>query len=208
MKIKYLKSFRTFLIAFLLTATVVSFAGNSKTIVAGSTDKTKIAVVDMEKIFKGYYKTQLNSAKLKKQAATYKEYADNLAESQLKLEEEFKSLRDASQNIALSETERESKRLAARDKYRQLQVKQTELQQYDQDKSAQLKEQYDKMRKSILIEIRKSIAKYAKEKGVIAVLDTSGKTMNDIPIIVYYQTDTDITDVILARLNKGAKKSE
>ena len=197
MKMRYLKPFQLFLIAFFLMTGLAVFAENPK-----------IAVVDMEKIFKGYYKTKINSAKFKKQAATYKEYADNLANSQLKLEEEFRSLRDASQNIAFSETERESKRLAARDKYRQLQAKQTAQQQYDREKSSQLKEQYDKMRKELLTEIRKNVAKYAKKEGYVMVLDASGKTMNDIPIIIYYQTNMDITDMILTRINKGAGKSE
>lgn len=175
---------------------------------ASFAETPKTAVVDLEKIFKGYYKTKINSTKFKKQAATFKEYADKLASSQLKLEEEFRSLRDASQNIAFSETDRESKRLAARDKYRQLQAKQAELQRYDQEKSAQLKEQYDKMRKDLLTEIRKNIAKYAKKQGYSLVLDSSGKTMNDTPIIIYFQTGMDITDTIMERINKGAAKSE
>jgi len=173
-----------------------------------SASEPKIAVVDMETIFKSYYKTKINSAKFKKQAATYKEYADNLANSQLKLEEEFRALRDASQNIAFSETERESKRLAARDKYRQLEAKQNELQQYDREKSTKLKEQYDKMRKELLSEIRKNIAKYAKQQLYTIVIDASGKTMNNIPLIIYYQTEMDITEIIIARINKGAGKSE
>lgn len=194
---KYFKSLRIFLTITVLLTALASFAENPKT-----------AVVDMEKIFKGYYKTKINSAKFKKQAATFKDYADKLANSQLKLEEEFRSLRDASQNIAFSETERESKRLAARDKYRQLQAKQAELKQYDQEKSAQLKEQYDNMRKELLTEIRKSIARFAKEQGYLLVLDASGKTMNNIPLIIYYETGMDITDTILEKINKGAEKSE
>ena len=193
----FLKFFRSFLTISLMLSAFSLFAIDPR-----------IAVVDMEKIFKGYYKTKINSAKFKKQAATFKDYADKLADSQLKLEEEFRNLRDASQNIAFSETERESKRLAARDKYRQLQAKQAELQQYDREKSAQLKEQYDNMRKELLTEIRKSIAKFAKAEKYVLVLDASGKTMNDIPLIIYYKTGMDITDIILEKINKGAEKSE
>lgn len=165
-----------------------------------------VAVIDMEKVFKGYYKTKINSAKFKKQAALFKDYADKLANSQLKLEDEFRNLRDASQNIAFSETERESKRLAARDKYRQLQAKQNELQQYDREKNTQLKEQYDTMRKELLTEIRKNIAKYAKKNNFTIVMDASGKTINEISLLIYYKTELDITDIILARINKGATK--
>lgn len=193
---------KTHLSSFILTLVIFLTAS------ANFAEEQKNAVVDMEKVFKGYYKTKINSAKFKKQAATFKDYADKLAESQLKLEEEFRTLRDASQNIAFSENERESKRLAARDKYRQLQAKQAELQQYDREKSAQLKEQYDNMRKELLTEIRKNIAKYAKENKYSMVLDSSGKSINDIPLIIYYQTSMDISDIILERINKGAKESD
>ena len=175
---------------------------------ARSQQQGKIAVVDMEKIFRGYHRTAVNSAKFNKQAAVFKEYADKLAASQLKLEEEFRVLRDASQNIALSEAERENKRLAARDKYRQLEAKQAELQQYDKEKSEQLKEEYEKMRKELLTDIRKGIAKFAKEESYSIVLDSSGKTINDVPIISFYQPEMDITDTILEILNKGVVPSE
>jgi len=169
-------------------------------------EKSKIAVVDMEYIFKNFYKTKINSAKFNKQAAVFKEYADQLATSQLKLEDEFRAYRDASQNIALSETERESKRLAARDKYRQLQAKQSELESYNQEKSTQLKEQYEKMRKDLLIEIRKSVAKYATDNNFSIVLDASGNTTNDIPLVLYYKPGMNISDSILEILNEGVNK--
>ena len=181
-------------VSFLTTSVIAGNGGN------------KIAIVNMEDVFKNFYKTKINSARFNKQAATYKEYADQLAASQIKLEEEFRSLRDASQNIALPETERESKRLAARDKYRQLQAKQSELETYNQEKSSQLKEQYDKMRKELLTEIRKCVAKYASKNGFATVLDASGNTTNDIPMVLYYKPEMDISDQILKILNKGVKQ--
>jgi Skp family chaperone for outer membrane proteins len=177
------------------------------TILKGSEkEKSKIAIVNMEYIFKNFYKTKINSAKFNKQAAVFKEYADQLAASQLKLEEEFRAYRDASQNIALSETERESKRLAARDKYRQLQAKQNELETYNQEKSAQLKEQYEKMRRDLLLEIRKCVAKYANDNHFEIVIDASGNTTNDIPLVLYYKPEMNISDDILKILNKGVNK--
>jgi Skp family chaperone for outer membrane proteins len=198
MKIQSTKGLVVFLIAFIISYTAY-------TLHADNTSQ-KIAIVNMENVFKNFYKTKINSAKFNKQAATYKEYADQLAASQIKFEEQFRALRDASQNIALPETERESKRLAARDKYRQLQAKQSELETYNQEKSAQLKEQYDKMRKEILTEIRKCVAKYASKNNLITVLDASGNTSNDIPMVLYYKPDMDISDEILQILNKGVKQ--
>jgi Skp family chaperone for outer membrane proteins len=166
----------------------------------------KIGVVDMNKLFKGYYKTKLSNAKLKKQAEVFKRYAENLAESQLKLREEFVALRDASLNVAYSETQRESKRLAAQDKYRQLKDKEAEIERYKREKRIQIRNQEVKLRKGILLEIRKAIARYAKQNGFTLVLDASGKTLNDIPSVLYYKTELDFTDEILAIINKGAEK--
>jgi len=165
----------------------------------------KCAVVDMERLFKEYYKTKISTAKLEKQAAMYKDYADKLAESQLKLQEEFKALRDASLNIAYSETERESKRLAAQDKYRQLKAKELELQQYNREKHDQLRKQEEKMRKGLVDEIRRAIARYAHQNGYSLVLDYSGRTLNNLPAVIYFTPDSDITDTILGLINKGAK---
>jgi Skp family chaperone for outer membrane proteins len=165
----------------------------------------KCAVVDMERLFKEYYKTKISTAKLEKQAAMYKDYADKLAESQLKLQEEFKALRDASLNLAYSETERESKRLAAQDKYRQLKAKELELQQYNREKHDQLRKQEEKMRKDLVDEIRRAIARYAYQKGYSLVLDYSGRTLNNLPAVIYFTPDSDITDTILELINKGAK---
>ena len=171
-----------------------------------SAEDIKFGVVDMEQLFKDYYKTKIANGKLKKQAETYKEYSDKLAKSQLQLTEEFKSLRDSSQNIAFSASQRESKRLAAQDKYRQLKAKEVELEQYGREKRIQLRDQEAKMRQDILIEIRKTIAKYAKQNKFTIVLDSSGKTLNDISAVIYYQTKINITDNILKIINKGASK--
>lgn len=166
----------------------------------------KIGVVDMDKLFKGFYKTKLSNTKLKKQAEVFKRYAEGLAESQLKLREEFVALRDASLNVAYSETQRESKRLAAQDKYRQLKDKETEIEQYKREKRMQMRKKELKFRKNILLEIRKAIAKYAKKSGFTLVLDSSGRTLNDIPSVLYYKTEIDFTDEILDIINKGAEK--
>jgi outer membrane protein len=173
---------------------------------SGTADDNKIGVVDMERLFRDYYKTKIANARLKKQAETYKEYADKLAASQLNLQEEFKELRDASQNIALSATQRESKRLAAQDKYRQLKSKEMELEQYQREKRMQLRDQETKMRKDLITEIRKAIAKYTKQHAFTIVFDSSGKTLNNIPSVIYFRTEMDITEDILGIINKGAEK--
>ena len=162
----------------------------------------KIALVDMEKLFQNYYKTKISDADLKKQAEIFKDYSNKLNDSLLKLQDEFKEVRDASQNIALSEAERENKRISAQDKYRQLKEKENEVKQYNAEKQNQLKDKYEELRNNLLKEISETIRKYCQPQGITLVFDSSGKTLNNIPSIIYRVPELDITDVILKEINK------
>lgn len=167
---------------------------------------TKIAVVDMEKIFKDYYKTKVADANLKKQAEVFKDYAEKLNESLVKLQDEFKRLRDDAQNIALSDVERENKRLAAQDKYRQMKEKEDEFKQYSTDKQSVLRNQYEDQRTKLLEEIKSVIQRKSVAEGYDIVLDSSGKTLNNIPSIIYFKSAMDLTDVVTKEINLPAKE--
>jgi outer membrane protein len=167
-----------------------------------------IAVADMNRVFNEYYKTKNAEANLKEQAEIFKKYAENLNESFKKLQEEFKELRDASQNIAISEVERESKRLAAQDKYRQLKEKEIELKNYSDEKQEQIKKKYAEVRENLLAEIKAVIDREAAKKGYTLVLDISGKTLNQIPAVISYKKELDITENILNEINALSVKEK
>ena len=160
----------------------------------------------MDKIFRSYYKTRQADLNLKKQAEIFKSYAVKLMESRMKLEEEFKALRDASQSIALSEAERESKRIAAQDKYRQLKAKEAELAQYNREKQKQMREEYQRKRDAVVKEIMEAVRKKALLEGYTLILDISGKTLNNLPSVIYASESVDLTDEIITELNRGHEK--
>jgi outer membrane protein len=166
--------------------------------------EVKVAVVDMDKIFQNYYKTKIADSTLKQQADIYKAWVKKLNDSLVKLEEEFKVVRDASQNIALSTAEREAKRFEAQKKYRETREKQVEIEQYTVEKTQQYKQLETQKRNDILIEITEEIKRRAALEGFTLVLDKSGKTLNGIPAVVYSAPAYDITEPVLAELNRGA----
>jgi len=165
----------------------------------------KIAVIDMDKVFTEYYKTKISDANLKKQADIFRNYAEKLKESMLKLQEEYKKLRDDSLNVALSDTERENKRLLAQDKYRQLMTKNAEIQQYEREKQNHMREEYEKTRTKLISEIKAEIQKRCALEGYTIVLDMSGKTLNNIPVVMLSSPSIDITDPVLKELNRGQR---
>ena len=170
-----------------------------------SAENTKMAGVDMERIFHEYYKTKVADANLKKQAELYKEYAEKLNLSLQKLQDEFTKLRDDAQNIALSDVERENKRLGAQDKYRQMKEKEEEYKQYSSDKQSILRNQYEEQREKLLAEIRDIIQRRSLAEGYDIVIDLSGKTLNNIPSVIYFKPALDLTDSVIREINMPAK---
>ena len=166
----------------------------------------KIAVIDMDRVFQEYNKTKINEAKLKKQADIYKEYSNQLAQSLNKLRQEFVKLRDDSQNMVYTAAERENRRLNAQEKYRQTAAKEAELREYNRERQKQLRDEYEKLRSSILQDISNVVTEKCLAEGYGLVLDKSGRTLNNIPFVVYSSKMLDITDSVIKTLTMGQNK--
>ena len=168
----------------------------------------KIAVIDMNRVFQEYNKTKINEAKLKKQAEIYKEYSTQLAQSLAKLRQEFVKLRDDSQNMVYTAAERENRRLNAQEKYRQAAAKEAELREYNRERQRQLRDEYEKLRSSILADISNVVSSKCLAEGYGLVLDKSGRSLNNIPLVVYSSKMLDITESVIKTLNMGQNKPE
>ena len=168
----------------------------------------KIAVIDMNRVFQEYNKTKINEAKLKKQAEIYKEYSTQLAQSLSKLRQEFVKLRDDSQNMVYTAAERENRRLNAQEKYRQAAAKEAELREYNRERQKQLRDEYEKLRSSILTDISNVVSAKCLAEGYGLVLDKSGRSLNNIPLVVYSSKMLDITESVIKTLNMGQNKPE
>ena len=167
----------------------------------------RIAVIDMNKVFESYSKTKINEVKLKNQSEVFRKYAGELSGSIQKLQKEFLRLRSASQNLAYTGAERENMRLNAKEKYMQIQAKKRELERYEQEKRAQLRDQYEKHRSEILKDIERVVNNKSIAEGYTLVLDKSGRSLNNIPTIVYASKAIDITQSVIKTLNMGYPSS-
>ena len=163
----------------------------------------KAAVVDMDRVLREYYKTKIVESNLKRQADIYQDYAKKVTESLDKLQREFVALRDASQNVVLSDAARESKRLAAQDKYRECVAKKQELDVYNREKRAQLRDDRDRERARVLEDISKTVEAHAALAGFTMVFDRSAVSPTGLPVIPYSTKSIDITDKIIKELNTG-----
>ena len=164
---------------------------------------TKIAVINMDKVFQQYYKTQMIDRSLKKQAELYRVWTRKLQESMTKMQQEFNVLRDASQNIALSSSERDRKTFEAQKKFLQVKEKKAELDNYLKRKEKQFKQLEQAKRGEIITDIKNAVARICALEGYTLVLDSSGKTLNGISAVIYANSAYDLTNRVIKGLNRG-----
>ncbi len=171
-----------------------------------SAAETKIAVIDMDILFRDYYKTQIAEQNLKKQREAYQGWAKKLTAAHEKLKKSFEKLRDESLNIVLDETERARRKALGQEKYIQMKQKEAEIRAYAEEKQKTINVDFSRARTEILNEIRTEVTKIANIQGIDIVLDKSGRTLNNIPSIVYFKQSLNITNQVLQNLNSTQHK--
>ncbi len=163
-----------------------------------------VVFVNLDRCFNEYYKTRVADAQLKAQAREFEEELKTIAGELEKLQGEFNALREESLNSALSDEVRAAKRTAAEEKVLAIREQEGRVQNFRERRSKQLEEQSRRMRRGLVGEIKEVIQKYARDRGLTAVIDSSGTTFNGVEAVLYVDARSDITDEIVEELNKGA----
>jgi outer membrane protein len=163
-----------------------------------------MAFVSMERLFDDYYKTKAANVKLKAQFETVDAPRRELMDRVKTLKTEVEKLGAEARDKSLSDAEREKKRTAAEDKFALFRDAETKLAEFDNTYKKQFGDQMKQSQQQLVAEIRAVIQAYVKEHGIRIVFDSSGKTLNSVESVVYYDPAFDITEPILAILNKNA----
>ena len=168
----------------------------------------KIAVVDLEKIFREFYKSRIAEDAIKQQASAYRKYLERLNAERTSLLREAQTARSNALNIALSPEEKQKSEQLAGEKAKALREKEAEIKLFVQERSRDMRRMESGKRAEILKEIRAEIRKRAAAEGYDFVLDCSGKTMNDQPTVLYYPSANNITDSVIRELNRTRTQSK
>jgi len=167
----------------------------------------RIVLVDLNRVFIEYYKTPIASAKLKETIESYNKEQEELRTQLRKGIDELTKLREEQEKTEYTPEVREQKKKAVQEKLSETQKAQRDLEEYQHSHQQILDQQRDRMRQTILGEIKDVISKEAKDAGYTLVFDKSGNTLNGIPTVVYSQDSMDITDDIIKKLNKNQPKT-
>jgi outer membrane protein len=166
--------------------------------------QTKIATVDLKKLFDNYYKTKLAQAAIQDRAAQLDKDDKSMKDDLKKGSNDYEQLLQQANDQALSADERDRRKQAAADKLKELQSSKVAIDQFERQAQTTLSEQRQRMRDNILTEIKAAVTTKAKTDGFTLVFDSAAETVNGTQAIVYTSGENDLTAAILAQLNAGA----
>ncbi|MBX3734186.1 MAG: OmpH family outer membrane protein [Verrucomicrobiae bacterium] len=169
--------------------------------------QTRIAVVDLKKVFDGYWRTKQADSQLKERAADFEKARGGLIEDYRKSNEEFRTFVEAAQDPALSSDERDRRRKELEAKQNDLREQENSIRTFDQNSRQALTEQQGRMRESVLRDIRGVVEEKSRVGGYNLVIDVAAISFNQTPVVMYNNlagTDVDLSDAVLKQLNANA----
>jgi outer membrane protein len=165
----------------------------------------KVGVVDMEKIFQSYHRTVDLNAKMKVKEESFVEIAEAR-------EKELKALEAHTSKLAqdvinpsplFNEEALEKKRKEAQAAQMKFKTEVEKFKEYVKVERKKLLTQLQKDRDALVEQLNGKIKDYADANGFDLLLDSSGKTSNRMSTTVYFRKSLDVTDAIIAAVNKG-----
>ncbi len=189
------KLFYLFIVTLLLAGTV---GAQQPDIFSAARDR--VVFIDLERVFNGFYKTQLAKSKVDVQTKDIEVEKQVMVDEMTTVDEEADVLKKEARDATLTEEIRDSKRILYEESLLELREKQKEIEDFSSRRQQQLQLQVTRMSQKIMDEIRQTVIEYAKAQGLMAVIDSSSRRAA-IGVFIYTHPDVDITETVLSVLN-------
>ncbi|HYE29868.1 MAG TPA: OmpH family outer membrane protein [Methylomirabilota bacterium] len=163
--------------------------------------QSKIALVDMKKLFEGYYKTMQAGLQVADTLAESEKTLKGMLEEYEKGGEEYKKLLDSANDQAVNADERAKRKTSAEKKLLEIQEIEKSVTQFRRTTQVNINERNKRMRDEIVKQIRDIVAQKAKAGSYNLVFDSSGESFNQTPVVLYSEGASDLTKEILTELN-------
>lgn len=166
--------------------------------------QSRVAVIDVKKVFDSYWKTRQADTNLKERARQLDQTRQRMLDDYKKVGTDYKALLDSSTDPVLSATERARRKQNADRKLTELRELEQSTDQFETQLRQTLSEQQRLLRDDIIQEIRHKVAAKARQRGYTMVLDTAAETINQTPMMIFTNGENDITNEIVAELNAAS----
>jgi outer membrane protein len=184
-----------------LVAAALSFSG---ILSAQQADRLKVATVDMQALFQEFHQTKTTKAMFDEEQARVVKDRDERVTSLKTLESQIEALKKQESDPSVADAKKQAIFSERQTKQLEFEGLRKELEEFLQRKQRALQEQMQLRMKNILEEIRGKVQKHAEGEGYDYVLDKTGTSTSQVPILLYTKDATDITEVLLKTINEGA----
>jgi len=171
---------------------------------ASALAQTRIATVDLKKLFEGYWRTKQADAAIKERAADLDKELKALREDYDKAKIEYQKLLNDANDQAVSTEERDKRKKAAEAKLKGIRETEDTVVTFQRNARSTLDELTRRMRDEVLKKIREAINAKSKSAGFTLVVDTAAETVNNTPVVVFNTGENDLTETILQQINADA----
>ena len=169
-----------------------------------SAGESKIAVVDLEKVFREYYKSKIAEDMIRRQTGVYQNYLERLLRELKDAQTKASNANADAQNIGLSAEERQKAEKAVAEAIRIVSEKRAEIELYRSGRARDIKKLEDEKRSEIMNDISAELKKRAAAGGYSYVFDSSGKTTNNQSALLVFPESHDLTREVISNLNRRA----
>jgi len=182
----------------------VALAASLATVAFAQEGKLNIATVDMQELFKQYYRTNEAQKQINvERARINKDNNERLARIR-ELEKTLGDLRKQLEDPALNDSKKQTLFKDWQTQQQEGIALDRERREFLQRRNQALNEKMVQRMKGILEEIRKIVEEQAKKDNFDYVFDKSGLSTSQVPFLLYTKDATDITAGLLKDLNKDA----
>jgi len=185
-----------------LKSLITSIACGAAALGLSAQPALKIVTVDVGKLFDNHYKTEEQMAKLKDAQTKAQEELERMVKEGNQLVEQYKETAEQAKNTLLTSEARSKADSDSQKMLEDIQRRQADLQNFRTNSQQSLQQRFNNFRSLLLDEISKKVTDVAKRKGATLVVDKSGPSLAGIPPVIYADAAYDITDDVMAEINK------
>ena len=163
--------------------------------------ETRIAIVDLQRVFENYYKKKEADARLQEVVARLQKDKEAMVGDYQKLVDETTKLRDAAQDKTLSDSARAEKQKAFETKVQDVRNAERIMQEFNTTKGRAVEDQKMRLQQDIVKDITGAVNTIGGRDKYNLILDKAGPSVNGTPVLLYTQDMKDVTDDVIKILN-------
>ena len=167
---------------------------------------TAIGVISLEKVYNGYWKTDVENKKLKTKQEEALDRIKKLEESLRKEGTVLGNMIKAMQDPRLAAAEQSNRQQQVQTKQKELQQMQDAIRGFRERTQKDLELDMRKAREQIMEEIQQIVSTEAKKRKLNLVLDEAARSAAIAPIVIFTDGENDLTEEVLRQLNLSDPK--